>query len=548
MLYFQLANGLPCNEPSQPAKEAAVTMKTLLPLLTFVLLSSGSLAAKSPNILFIYTDDHSYRTVSCYEQAETWARTPNIDRLAARGVRFTHAYIGTWCMPSRVTMLTGHHQYGARSMRMEGEYPGSEYDPAQCRFWPSVFRQHGYHTAHIGKWHSGRDGGFGRDWDYQIVWNRPKYPANSPNYYHDQLLEIDGGPPQVVPGYSTDNYTRWAVDYIQGQHRDAEKPWYLWLCYGGVHAPYQPAERHLQDYPGATVATPADIYPPRQGKPSYMQEIAAWEQGPDGEPVLSDRAIGSEVGDEIERDRGRSLSQWSRQYHQAVRALDEGIGQVLTALEQSGQLNNTLVVLTSDQGYAWGQHGFRAKLAPYDANIRSPLIVSMPGTLPEGQVCRTPVGGADLPPTFFKFAGLELPWAMHGHDLSPLLTDPSASWPHTTMTIFTADKFGTDCDAVPVPPGNRHKSGVPWYVMISEGRFKYIRTLEANEPEELYDLLADPDELQNLAFAPAHASTLQRLRADAIAELKRTGAKMVDSLPPVASSLATPPGTNSLPR
>lgn len=490
-------------------------------------------AAQKPNILFIYTDDHSYRTLSCYEHAEPWARTPNMDRLAARGVRFTHAYIGTWCMPSRVTMLTGLHQYGAKTMRMEGEYPGSEYDPEQCPFWPAVFRTHGYHTAHIGKWHSGRDAGFGRDWDHQIVWNRPRYPSNAPNYYYDQLLSIDGAEPEVVAGYSTDNYTRWAVDYIKGEKRDAEKPWFLWLCYGGVHAPYTPADRHLGDYPGETVPIPADIYPPRAGKPAYMQKIAAWEKGPNGEPVLSDKAIGSEVGDDFERDRGRTLSTWSRQYHQAVRALDEGIGQVLAALEESGQLANTLVVFTSDQGYAWGQHGFRAKLAPYDANIRSPLIISMPGTLPEEKVCRTPVGGADLPPTIFSFAGLDLPWSMHGHDLTPLLKNPAADWPHTTMMPFTTNKFGTDCDRIPDPPDNRHKSGIPWYVMIVEGRHKYIRTLEAGEPEELYDLLADREELTNLAADPEHRATVEKLRAATIAELKRTGAKMADSLPPV---------------
>jgi arylsulfatase A-like enzyme len=492
-------------------------------------------AAKSPNILFIYTDDHSYRTLSCYEHAEPWARTPHMDRLATRGVRFTHAYIGTWCMPSRVTLLTGLHSYAANSMRMDGPYPGSEYDPGACPFWPAVFRQNGYHTAQIGKWHAGRDAGFGRDWDHQIVWNRPKYPANAPNYYYDQLISIDGTEPQVVPGYSTDNYTRWAVEYVRGAHRDPGKPWFLWLCYGGVHAPYTPANRHLQDYPGVSAATPADIYPPRPGKPGYMQSIAAWERGPVGEPVLSTKALGSEIGDDVRRDKGRTLSEWSRQYHQAVRALDEGIGQVLAALEDSGQLADTLVVLTADQGYAWGQHGFRAKLAPYDANIRSPLIVSMPGTLPEGQVCRTPVGGADLPPTFFRFAELELPWSMHGHDLTPLLKDSDAEWKHATLLPFTADKFGSDCDTVPAPPGNRHKSGIPWYLMLVEGRHKYVRTLEANEPEELYDLQADPDELTNLALNPQYAATVEQLRAAVLAELRRTDAKMVDSLPPVAT-------------
>ncbi len=397
----------------------------------------------------------------------------------------------------------------------------------------AVFRQQGYHTAQIGKWHSGRDAGFGRDWDRQMVWNRPKYPGNSPNYYHDQLIAIDGAEPKVMPGYSTDNYTQWAVEYIRGQHRDASKPWFLWLCYSGVHAPYTPAQRHLNDYADAIVDTPADIYPPRAGKPSYMQSVAAWERGPDGQPVLSDKAIGSEVGDDPARDRGRTLSAWSRQYHQAVRALDEGIGKVLATLEETKQLENTLVIFTSDQGYAWGQHGFRAKLAPYDANIRSPLIISMPGTLPEGQVCKIPVGGVDIPPTIFSFAGLKLPWDMHGHDLSPLLKNPTTEWPHTTWLPFTADRFGEQCDrVVPAPPANRHKTGIPWYVLVVEGHYKYIPHLEAENPRSFTIWLADPDELHNLAGSASHQAQLKKLRQSAIAELRRTNAKMVDSLPP----------------
>ena len=111
-------------------------MNARAPLVAAALLLQALQAAppERPNLLFIYTDDHSYRTLSCYEGAESWARTPNMDRLAARGVRFTHAYIGTWCMPSRTTMLTGRHQYGVASMRMQPPYPGATYDPKQCRF------------------------------------------------------------------------------------------------------------------------------------------------------------------------------------------------------------------------------------------------------------------------------------------------------------------------------------------------------------------------------------------------------------------------------
>ena len=116
-----------------------------------LILGRNASGADRPNVLFVFTDDQSYRTVSCYPEAYSWVSTPNIDALAAKGVRFTHAYIGTWCMPSRANMLTGHHQFGVESMRMEGEYPASEYDPDKCPFWPKVFRENGYVTAQIGK-------------------------------------------------------------------------------------------------------------------------------------------------------------------------------------------------------------------------------------------------------------------------------------------------------------------------------------------------------------------------------------------------------------
>ena len=120
-------------------------------------------------------------------------------------------------------------------------YPASTYDPEQCPFWPKIFRQNGYVTAQIGKWHTGVDAGTGRDWDWQIVWNRPKYPANATKYYNDQILSVNGAEAKTTPGYSTDNYTQWALDFVRGEHRDPAKPWYLWLCYGGIHRPTTPA-------------------------------------------------------------------------------------------------------------------------------------------------------------------------------------------------------------------------------------------------------------------------------------------------------------------
>ncbi len=505
-------------------------------LLLCPILSLSAADSPRPNILFIYTDDQSTRTVGCYPEAFDWVETPHIDALAADGVRFAHAYIGSWCMPSRATMLTGHHQHGIESMRMEGTYPGSAYDAEQCPFWPSIFRQSGYQTAHIGKWHTGVDDGYGRDWDHQIIWNRPRYPANAPNYFYDQLINTNGSEPQLVKGYTTDNYTDWAVDYIQGEGRDAEKRWFLWLCYGAVHGPFTPADRHLERYADIEVPSPADIYPPREGKPEYTSKMEFWEPNEAG--IAVERKTRDKVPVGMKDFPGRSLKDWVRQYHQGVLAIDEGVGRLMETLIETGQDENTLVVFTSDQGFAWGQHGFKSKVAPYHSTVAAPLIIRPAGEHPvAGKVVDEPVSGVDIAPTFFAQAGLPLPWEMHGYDLSPLLTSREATWQHPAMLVHTAKKYGSATDVIPGKddPSLYHGPGVPWYVMLAEGKFKYIRTLIEGEIEELYDLQKDPQELNNLASSPEHTSVLERLRRETVKELRRTEAGFVDALPPTAA-------------
>lgn len=505
----------------QPRLVLAALALTALALRPAGATAGQKAGGKKPNILFIYTDDQSYRTLSCYPEAHKWVRTTNIDRLAKKGVRFAAAYNGSWCAPSRASILTGLHPHGVQSMTFRGQYPSSSYDPEQCRFWPAVFRRLGYFTGQIGKWHTGTDAGFGRDWDYQAVWNRPAHPNNAPNYYKQQLISFNGGKPRLVEGYPTDNYTDWAVEFIRGKHRDNKKPWFLWLCYGATHGPFTPAERHLQAYPGVKVETPADLFGPRTGKPAYVQKLNVWAKNKDGEPIYKGK------GDYEDR-KGRSLTEGVRRYNQCALALDEAVGRLLKVLEETGQLENTLVVFTSDQGYAWGQHGFRHKLGPYDATIRSPLIFCMPGTLPQGKTCPVPVSGVDFAPTFFRFAGFDLPWKMHGRDLTPLLKEPGQRWDEPMLVTHMGRRFGKDTDD---PAKMDLLDTVPWWVALRLGKTKYIRTLVANEIEELYDLEADPEELTNLALRPEHRATLERMRALTVAELRRTGAGFVDRMP-----------------
>jgi arylsulfatase A-like enzyme len=473
--------------------------------------SAASGALKSaPNILYIFTDDQSKRTVSCYEEARPWARTPHIDRLAETGMRFTSCSTGSWCQPSRASALTGLLQHAVQSLRVT-DYPMAEYDPEQLRFFPSVFRQNGYETACIGKWHLGEDVGQGRDWDYSVIWDRGG--DNAWAYYEDTQVRVNGGERQPLNGYSTDRYTELAVDFIR-QRKDADKPWYLWLCYSGVHGPFTPAERHQSAYAEApTAEVPVDIFGPRPTKPEHLQHLTRWKKDENGEPKDYERVV--------------------KKYHRAVKSLDEGVGALMQALAESGQLENTVVIFTSDQGFAWGQHGFREKWQPYEANLGAPLIVSAPGVTTPGSVSTEPVTGVDIVSTIHALAGVQPEWEMHGRDLSGLLRNPHARLDEPMLMINTIHTYG-DRVAENLRAGNFEvfeRKGCFAWMMMREGKFKYIRHFREGVIEELYDLEADPGELTNLAASPEHRSRLVSLRNRAIEAFREKGGGFVSALP-----------------
>lgn len=486
-------------------------------------------ADRRPNILFLFSDDQSYKTVSCYPEALPGVKTPNIDALARDGVRFSYAYMGSWCMPSRATLLTGRHPHGIDTMRMQGPYPGSTYDPSVCRFWPKVFREHGYQTVQIGKWHTGNDSGWGRDWDHQIVWNRPLHPDDAGNYYTGQLVCEDGVERREA-GYSTDRYSEWAAAFLKGRKRDSEKPWFLWLCYGAIHGPTTPAARHKGAHAKDPVRVPADIVGERPGKPGYLAKTQAWLKGKDGK-IYAGKS-GAAFGDEENERKRATFEDFVHQTNECVDALDEGIGTVMKALRDSGQLENTIIVFTADQGFGMGEHGFRMKLGPWDATYRSPLIVSMPSRFARGAVCERPVHGVDLVSTFFALAGIPEPWSMHGQSLVPLLEKPdSQAGRHPLIYEHTGHFFGSDVGrTLREDPQHAEHNNVPFYVALNDGRWKYIRYLRASDGEELYDLKKDPEELENLAGRLELADEMDKLRKTMQSELVRTGADFIEPL------------------
>lgn len=157
-----------------------------------------------------------------------------------------------------------------------------------------------------------------------------------------------------------------------------------------------------------------------------MKNYGVWKKDKEGKPVWLNAKV--------------------QQYNRAVESLDEGLGKVVEALERTGQLENTLIVFTSDQGFAWGQHGFKWKYAPYDANLRAPLLVRLPGKVAENKVCKHVVGGHDLIPTFFSMEGIALPWEMHGHDITPILKNLEVQWEHPVLIENTKYYYGKDTE------------------------------------------------------------------------------------------------------
>lgn len=514
--------------------------RRLTRLLPFLLVPVGLAAAapRPPNILFIYTDDQSYKTLSCYDGAPSWVSTPRLDGLAAQGVRFARSYLGAWCSPSRASILTGRLQHGVTGFTTVGSGVASRYDPAQCRFLPAEFRRRGYHTAQIGKWHTGDDTGFGRDWDHQIAWNAA-LPTRAGGYYGGQTVLHDGRE-RAVTGYSTDNYTGWAVDYLRARAREPGRPWYLWLCYGAIHGPTTPAPRHRGKYAGRIAPAPADIFGPWPGKPAYLEKTRAWMPGPDGRPALAVRPRGG--SGTAAPTPGLSYDAWIQQVNECLAAVDEGVGRLLEALDETGQRGNTLVVFAADQGHGLGEHGFNQKVAAYDATVASPLILAWPGRLPAGRVCAQAINAPDLMEYLCGAAGVRVPWKTHGRDLRPLVADPerAASLGPMLMT-HTSRSYGEDTREIPTDGRLTASTGVPWYALLRLDQFKYVRTLVAGETEELYDLAADPEELTNLAGRPEHAARLRALREATIRELRRTEAGFVDRLPPTRDELAAAP-------
>lgn len=425
-------------------------------------------AAQRPNIVYIMCDDHAFQCISAYGHAiGKLAPTPNIDRIAERGMRFDKAFVeNSLSTPSRACLMTGlySHQNGQRQL-------GEGIDTSRT-FFTELLQDAGYQTAIIGKWHMGCDP---KGFDYYHIYN------DQGQYWNPQYRGTDTpeGKYIVEEGYSTDLSTDHAIDFMD--HRDKSKPFCLMLHHKAPHRNWQANIKYLGKYDNVNFPMPETFYDDyaTRGEAVRTQKMSVtkhmrWEQDFKVPEMLdlnnedskdSYNALMGEINRMTPAQRsawgryyfprnrklleanlkGKELDNWKyqayiRDYMSVIASVDESVGRVLDYLDQNGLTDNTIIVYTSDQGFYMGEHGWFDKRFMYEESLRTPLIISYPGHTKPGSVCHKLVQNIDYAPTFLELAGVKKPqewWDVRSFLSSKTATLRSNGEPVSTTTTTT---------------------------------------------------------------------------------------------------------------
>ena len=440
------------------------------------------------NLLFITTDQQRWDSLPCY--GLDFIHTPNLDRLAREGTVFERCYTAApLCVPCRGAWMSG--QWPSTT----GVVGNSDwFDDSDC--WPARLGAAGYRTAAIGKMHFS-------PWDHMGGFQERIIAEDKRHVYlpdhHAQFLRRHGlerAHPTQNPGYFewlaasvTPLERRFHVDGYVGE-RAAEwlaahgnEPFAAWVSFPGPHDPYDPPEEMAGMYYDAPIPAPVGSAAELATKPKAQQG----------------RNHGSANNSMYRMDPSRAspeqIRRWRAHYYANISLIDEGIGKMLQALEETGALDHTLIVFTSDHGDALGDHGLTYKGYFYEGMAHVPLIARGPagaggGEAPRvtaGARCAGLVSSLDLVPVFYQACEAEPPQGLQGHSVLPMLTDVGAT---VRDRVFSENVGRT---------------------MVFDGRWKYAH-YESGEGE-LYDLERDPDEVENLSGQAEVAEVESQFRA-----------------------------------
>ena len=501
-------------------------MNKLYPLAGMVTLSAVTTACqqadrqekKQYNIVYIMTDDHTAQMMSCYDAR--YMETPNLDRIANEGVRFTNSFVANSLSgPSRACILTGKHSCGNKFY----DNTTCVFDSAQQTF-PKLLRKAGYQTAIIGKWHlESLPSGF----DYwEIV------PGQG-DYYNPNFITQENDTIQKH-GYITNIITDDAIDWLEYK-RDEKKPFCLMIHHKAIHRNWMADTCNLALYEDKTFPLPDNFFDDYEGREAAAaQEMSIVKDmdmiydlkmlRPDKnsrlktlyESFLSrmdsaqraawDKFYGPVIEDFYKKNpQGKELANWKfqrymRDYMKTVKSLDDNVGRVLDYLKKKGLLENTLVVYTSDQGFYMGEHGWFDKRFMYEESMHTPLVMRLPeGFTRRGDITEM-VQNIDYGPTFLELAGVEVPSDMHGVSLLPLLKgEHPKDWRKALYYHFYE-----------YPAEHMVKR----HYGVRTDRYKLIHFYNDIDTWELYDLQKDPHEMHNLYGQKEYDAVVSDLKAE----------------------------------
>ena len=449
-------------------------------------------ASERPNIIVIVVDDLRWDEFGA--AGHPYLETPNIDRLAREGAMFLNAFSATpLCSPNRASILTG--QYASR----HGIRDNVARNRASHRLeiFPLELQRAGYETAFIGKWHMGNDPTPRLGFDYWVG-----IPGQGRTIDPDLL---EDGRLHRVEGYITDLLNQRAIGFVE---RPRDGPFFLYIGHKAIHPDaiqkddgsvdlsygmrYIPAERHRgvyddADFPRRPNASAFDI-----GREApAVQRALEYKNSPE---IVDEFGAMLDPGTSEENIRRRA---------EMLLAVDEGLGELMAVLDERGELDNTFILFTSDNGYFYGEHGFSIeRRMPYEESVQAPLLVRYPPLVAAGSTIEQLAVSIDIAPTVLDVAGATIGDHIQGASLLPLFRDQTADWRTSLLIEYIS-----------------HENPMPWlldmeYRAVRTDRFKYIHWIQHEGMDELYDLRSDTFEMTNLIDDPSMRAVAEDLRAE----------------------------------
>ncbi len=436
------------------------------------LLAQTSAGAKRPNIIFLFGEGQRADALSL--AGNKILRTPNHDRVGREGVWFRNAFvINSLCAPSRAAAMTGMYSHATGALGNDTSRP----IPRSIPLFTDLLHQAGYEVALCGKAHIG-EGARDRYWDYYFAYNSP-----GTDYYHPVLYEGRNGKitgPRTYSGYADDVITDHALGWLK-EKRD--KPFCLCLWFQAPHAPFYRARRDLDLYNGVTIPKPDTFDDDLKGYPGKPHAFAE-----------ADNKIGTTL---LSNDDPRSLEELVKDYDAGLVDVDRHIGRVFDWLTQTGQLDDTIILLSSDHGFFLGEWRMYDKRFMHEPSIRVPMMIRYPKVFQPGRVVNDMVLTIDIAPTILDLAGIPIPDGMQGKSMVKLGKGQEISWRKDWLYEYYE---------YPGSQQVRPNRG------IRTERYKYIEYYLPPEEFELYDLQADPGERNNVYGNPRYAEVLRMLR------------------------------------